>query len=322
MTEIKILDGGFSAQLSTHVGEKIDGDPLWTARFLVTNPDAVYNTHLDFLRAGADIIETNTYQASISGLTKHLSITEEESVNLLREAVKLAKKAVTDYTKEIAGNQSIGNKNPVIAGSCGPYGASLHDASEYNGSYGKTTSSETLMQWHRSRITVLINSGVDLLAFETIPCYQEAYALVQLLKEFPLVKAWFSFSCQKDSQNLADGSNFQEVATHCYKSALPGQIIAIGVNCLSPKNVTQLLKGINKDGTNEFIPLIVYPNSGEIYSLPEGWKKDENNRSIESFIPEWLNLGVRYIGGCCRMYAENITSIRREVTNFQGKQIV
>ncbi|CAK9832854.1 Homocysteine S-methyltransferase 1 [Anthophora retusa] len=322
MSNVKILDGGFSAQLSTHVGAKIDGDPLWTARFLSTNPEAVYATHLDFLRAGADIIETNTYQASIPGLMKHLSITEEESVNLLHEAVTLAKKAVDNYTKETAGNNEVENKNPVIAGSCGPYGASLHDGSEYSGAYGKTTSRETMIQWHRSRINALVNSGIDLLALETIPCYQEAEALVQLLREYPSIKAWLSFSCERNSENIVDGTNFQEIATRCYKMALPGQIIAVGVNCLAPKDVTPLLRNINKDRANEFIPLIAYPNDGEMYLSSEGWVKNENDPPFESFISEWLELGVRYLGGCCRMNAENVKAIRKEVNSLKAKGVL
>lgn len=47
---IVILDGGFSTQLSCHVGHVIDGDPLWSARFLSSHPEDVVNTHLDFLR--------------------------------------------------------------------------------------------------------------------------------------------------------------------------------------------------------------------------------------------------------------------------------
>ncbi|XP_053983999.1 homocysteine S-methyltransferase-like [Hylaeus anthracinus] len=319
MVNVKILDGGFSAQLSTHVGAKIDGDPLWTARFLATNPDAVYATHLDFLRAGADIIETNTYQASVSGLTKYLSITEDESIKLLHEAVNLAKRAINDYTNEIAGNNDVENKEPLIAGSCGPYGASLHNGSEYNGAYGKTVPCKVMMEWHKSRIDAFIDAGIELLALETIPCYQEAEALVELLKQYPNVKAWLSFSCKRNSQNIVDGSRFQEVATHCYKMALPGQIIAIGVNCIAPRDVTPLLKNINKGGENEFIPLIAYPNNGEIYSI-EGWVKDENCTSFESFIPEWLDLGIRYIGGCCRIYADNIKSIRKEVNSYKKKK--
>lgn len=47
--KIMILDGGFSGQLRKHVNQQIDGDALWTARYLVTNPEAVIQTHLDFL---------------------------------------------------------------------------------------------------------------------------------------------------------------------------------------------------------------------------------------------------------------------------------
>lgn len=47
---IKLIDGGFATQLSCHVQDQIDGDVLWSARFLETDPEAVIETHLDFLR--------------------------------------------------------------------------------------------------------------------------------------------------------------------------------------------------------------------------------------------------------------------------------
>ncbi|KAK1138098.1 hypothetical protein K0M31_002584 [Melipona bicolor] len=314
--DIKILDGGFATQLSTHVGAQILNDPLWVAKFIESNPRAIYDTHLDFLKAGADIIETSTYQVSISDLVKYLSISETEAKTLLRKSVDLAKDAVKTYTKEVKDNYLVENKHPIIAGSCGPYGASLHDGSEYNGVYGKTTSRDIIMDWHKSRINGLIDAGINLLALETIPCYEEAEALIELLKEYPHVKAWLSFSCEAGTQNIVDGSNFQEVVLSCYRKALPGQIIAVGVNCIAPKDVTPLLKNINTGSANEFIPLIAYPNSGEIYSAEKvRWMRDKNHGSFESFISEWLELGIQYIGGCCRMYAENIKSIRKEVYN-------
>lgn len=49
MANTVVLDGGFSTQLSHYVGDIIDGDPLWSARFLATNPEAVQQAHLDFL---------------------------------------------------------------------------------------------------------------------------------------------------------------------------------------------------------------------------------------------------------------------------------
>ncbi|XP_013411794.1 uncharacterized protein LOC106174682 [Lingula anatina] len=55
---------------------------------------------------------------------------------------------------------------------------------------------EYLKQWHRPRMEILVNSGVDLLAFETLPAVLEAKALVELLREFPHSRAWVAYSCK------------------------------------------------------------------------------------------------------------------------------
>ncbi|XP_012063935.1 PREDICTED: homocysteine S-methyltransferase 1-like [Atta cephalotes] len=312
----KILDGGFSGQLSRHVNAKIDGDPLWTARFLKTNVDAIYATHLDFLRAGADIIETNTYQASVSGMMKYLNISEHESLNLFNTSVNLARKAIDDYIRE----ESIPfESRPMVAGSCGPYGAYLHNGSEYTGSYGKNISRQELIDWHRPRVKALLNAGTDLLAFETIPCVEEAEAILELLKEYPHARAWLSFSC-RDGQFMSDGSVFQNTAVRCYRT-LPLQIIAVGVNCIDPKYVTPLLKGINESASSEqnFIPLIVYPNRGGSYSTSGEWIAVQDDHSLNLPISEWLDLGIRYIGGCCKIFAEDIKLIRSEVNRYSKK---
>ncbi|XP_072745004.1 homocysteine S-methyltransferase [Anoplolepis gracilipes] len=315
MPTVRVLDGGFSGQLSRHVGTKIDGDPLWTARFLATDPHAVYATHLDFLRAGVDIIETNTYQASVPGLMKHLNISERESLDLLAKAVTLAKKAVDVYTQETDPQKPHIDIKPMVAGSCGPYGAYLHDSSEYTGSYGKSISRQELIDWHRPRVQALLDAGVDLLALETIPCVEEAEALLELLREFPHARAWLSFSCQ-DGQLLADGSVFQEVAVRCYRT-LPSQIVAIGVNCIDPKYVTPLLKGINGSALSAdlFVPLIVYPNRGGCSETGK-WIAVPDNHSLNLPISEWLAMGVHYIGGCCKIFAEDVKTIRSKVDQY------
>ncbi|XP_031828669.1 betaine-homocysteine S-methyltransferase [Nomia melanderi] len=320
MSTIKVLDGGFSTQLATHVGDIIDGDPLWTARFLVTNPNAIISTHLDFLKAGAEIILTNTYQASIDGFSKYMGLTEEESLDIFSKAVDYAKEAVNLYKKEIKGDKNIINENPLIAGSIGPYGACLHDASEYTGKYCSSVSEKVLMDWHRPRINKLIDSGINILAIETIPCKREGEALVTLLKEYPNTKAWLSFSCRDDGCSIADGSNFHNVITECYKKASRGQILAVGVNCIAPQNVTPLLKAINGRCKKEFIPLVVYPNSGDKYTVESGWIKEEGEYPLHQFVHEWLDLGVRYIGGCCRTYAEDIKKIQAEVKTWENKK--
>lgn len=314
--KVTILDGGFSSQLSIHVGDKVDGDPLWTAKFLATNPDAVRETHLDFLRAGADIIQTNTYQASISGFMKHLNLSEEDSLNLILTAVDLAKEAVRIYYEE---GDNAGSKKSIV-GTVGPYGAALHDGSEYTGAYDDGVTKDVIKDWHRPRIEALLKGGIDLFAFETVPNKNEAEALIELLGDYPQAKAWISFSCSKDGESLVDGSKFKDVALRCWEKASPGQLIAVGVNCIGPRFVSPLFEKINKDKGDDKLPLVVYPNSGEQWVQTEGWRRTEEADLLENFIPEWLDLGVKYIGGCCRTYAKDITNIRDTVKLWENQK--
>lgn len=303
-----VLDGGFSTQVSKHVGSSPDGDPLWSAKFLQTHPDDVLKTHLDFLRAGSDVVITNTYQASVPGFVKYLGVTADEGYALIKKAVSLAKRARDIYLEE-----DPGRRRPLIAGSVGPYGAYLHDGSEYRGTYADTTSADTMREWHTPRINALVEAGVDILAIETIPCEKEAEMLVQLLTQYPTIKAWLSLNC-KDETSLAHGENFQKVALKCYDSN-PGQLLAIGTNCCSPSIVGPLFKNIN-EGRSEPIPLLTYPNSGEKYDVKLGWLEKDNCLSVSSFVDGWLDMGIKYVGGCCRTTDEDIRQIRTKVDKW------
>ncbi|KAG5898988.1 hypothetical protein JTB14_004707 [Gonioctena quinquepunctata] len=313
--DIVILDGGFATQLSCHVQQPIDGDVLWSARFLATDQEAIIDTHLDFLRAGADLIITNTYQADVQLFVKHMNMTEDESYNLIKQSVKLAKTAVDRYLEEFPDA-----RRPLIAGSVGPYGASLHDGSEYTGAYARHTPVETIRNWHLPRITALVEGGCDLLAMETIPCKMEGEMLAVLLKEqFPGVKAWLAFSVGQDGKTTALGEDFKEVARYCY-DLNPEQLVAVGVNCTAPRLIEPLISGINDDRKDNPIPLVVYPNSGESYNVELGWINRDKCEPVETYIHKWLDLGVTWIGGCCRTYAIDVTRIQKEVELWKQKQ--
>lgn len=162
---VMVIDGGFSTQLSKHVSANVDKDPLWTARFNATHPELIIATHLDFLRAGADAILTNTYQASVNGYVEHLGLSPDESVALIKATVRLAHEAREKFLEERPDA-----KKPWIVGSIGPYGAHLHDGSEYTGVYADTVDPKVIRDWHRVRIQAISEVGVDALAIETIPC--------------------------------------------------------------------------------------------------------------------------------------------------------
>lgn len=324
---IFIKDGGFATQLTSHVGNQIDGDPLWSAKFNATNPQAIIDTHLDFLQAGADIILTNTYQASVEGYVEYLNMDEEQSVELIKRTVQFAKVAKEKYLSECDdSNQRIQEGLPMILASIGPYGAHLHDGSEYTGTYADYVAPSIIAQWHRTRIDACLEVGVDALAIETIPCQAEADVLVDLLcDEYPEVKFWISFQC-KDGTSLAHGECFREAALSIWEKLAKRKALhnclAIGVNCLHPKFVTQLFQSLNGNRSDkEKIPLVVYPNSGEVYDVRKGWTGKEDCVPLENYVPEWIHYGAKIIGGCCRTYARDIKRMAECARSLEGNKI-
>ncbi|KAG8586472.1 hypothetical protein GDO81_005387 [Engystomops pustulosus] len=292
--ELTILSGGLSTELEA-AGFLIQGDPLWSARLLHTNPQAVKTVHTN----GANVLSTATYQASIEGFKQHLGLNFEEAANLFTVAVCQAKESSDAFIRQHAETRKM-----LIAGSIGPYGAFLHDGSEYTGSYVKDMSIEELKDWHRTQMQCLAAAGVDLFAFETIPSLKEAEALVQLLREFPNNKAWLSYSCQSTSLT-SFGERFDEAVNIAERS---NQLVAIGVNCCSPAFVGPLLKSANSKRVRK-IDWIVYPNKGENWDHKLGWQ-GSTDKAISEYALEWVQLGARWIGGCCRTTPKDIASIQ------------
>lgn len=105
----------------------------------------------------------------------------------------------------------------------------------------------------------------------------EAEALLDLLSDdYPNVKFWISLQCQ-DGEKLAHGENFAETVKKLWNKSKEQinhkNLVALGVNCLHPKNVAPLFKSVNnaRPANEHFIPLIVYPNSGEVYTVEDGY---------------------------------------------------
>ncbi|KAK1796758.1 hypothetical protein P4O66_009773 [Electrophorus voltai] len=299
-----ILDGGLATELEKR-GFQIQEEPLWSATILHTNPKAIKDVHYGFLESGSDVITTATYQASIEGFLKHLGLKPEEAQQLLMSGVRLAKETATDFMSNCA---VADRKVPLVAGSLGPYGAFLHDGSEYTGAYANQLSVEELKDWHRPQLHCLVAAGADLIAMETIPSLKEAEALVELLREFPDTKAWLAFSC-KDAQCISDGNKFSEAVQVAGKST---QLVAVGVNCSPPALVKPLLESAtsHKSANRSWV---VYPNSGEAWDRTTGWKTVTRTSFTELSI-EWKKQGALWIGGCCRVGPNDIADLKHHLT--------
>uniref|UniRef100_UPI00358FF58D homocysteine S-methyltransferase YbgG-like isoform X2 n=1 Tax=Myxine glutinosa TaxID=7769 RepID=UPI00358FF58D len=300
--DVKILDGGLCTDLAAH-GYRLQGDALWGSGLLKTNPEAVKQAHLRFLRCGADVISTATYQASIQGFVQQLGLGVEESTMLLQQGVHLAKQAVSEYQA----TQKHSERRPTtVAGSLGPYGAFLLDCSEYTGNYVDGMSEEELMAWQRPKVAALLAGGVDVLAFDTIPSQREATAMARLLREFPEASAWLSFSC-KDSMHTSHGEPILQAADS--GRICDEQLLGIGVNCCSPHLVTGLLTAL-ADAPKHW-RRVVYPNSGEVWNHQHGLMERKGSRSLISYSKEWRDLGATWIGGCCHVTPQDISDLRK-----------
>src|SRR5210317_388673 len=173
-----LLDGGLATAMEKY-GADLD-DELWSAKMLIEAPELIRQVHSEFLDAGADVIATATYQASFEGFGNK-GYSPEKAAQLMRLSVDLAVLARENFWSETALRHE--RLKPLVAASVGPYGAALHDGSEYHGNYG--LNQQELKDFHRPRLEVLADTDADLIAFETIPSLLEAEALVEMLEEFP-----------------------------------------------------------------------------------------------------------------------------------------
>jgi homocysteine S-methyltransferase len=289
---VVILDGALATDLERRGADL--RDPLWSARVLLENPALIREVHRDYFAAGADVATTASYQASLPELLRR-GLSATQAAEVLRLSVRLAQEA-----REVGelGEPLTRKRGRLVAASIGCFGASLHDGSEYRGDYGLSV--RQLMDWHRPRLEILVASGADLLACETIPCLNEAEALVRLLDEMPGTQAWMSFSC-RDGQHVSHGESFAEAVA--VVSAADG-VIAVGVNCTAPRFVGNLLRSAAGHTTK---PLLAYPNSGESWDgKRRTWCATADAVDWGEAAVSWYHAGARLIGGCCRTTPETI----------------
>ena len=290
-----VLDGGLS-----NVLEELGCDlnqSLWSAGMLLSDPESIVQAHLHYLRAGADIVTTASYQASLDGFMAS-GQTRAQAEYLLRRSVDLAVRAREIYRHERPGE----DREILVAASMGPYGAYLADGSEYTGVYHADDAQ--IRSFHASRLQVLADSPADLLAFETLPCGREISIIAELLQgiEKP---AWVSFCC-RDAAHLHEGTPVADAAR--LFALLPG-VFALGANCTAPAHISGLIGVLTDASPGKRI--IVYPNSGEAYHAgSRTWSGTSEPAGFRSMAAEWIGLGADIVGGCCRIGPAHISQLR------------
>src|ERR1700691_5604625 len=117
---VMILDGALATELERR-GANLR-DPLWSAKYLIEQPDIIRAVHFDYFAAGADVATTATYQATFEGFARRGS-EHGPAAQLMRHAVALAVAARDTFWA--AEPNRVGRLRPLVAASVGPYGAML-----------------------------------------------------------------------------------------------------------------------------------------------------------------------------------------------------
>jgi len=276
-----ILDGATGTELNRRGVDT--GLPLWSANALMNDHDAriLQDIHEDYLRAGADIITTNTFRTHRRALAP--SGNADRALELTRRAVDIARAAIANVPSD---------KPRFVAGSI----STLEDCYRPD----LVPADDELRAEHSERVHHLVECGVDLILIETINTIREAVIIAKLaaVTGTPVI---VSFVCDRDGKLLSG-----ETLTDAAAQLLPLGICAIGVNCGPTPNLAKPLAELQSACGNDF-PLIAYGNIG--YADDEvGWVNtdSENPKAYCEHASHWP---VKIVGGCCGTSPEHITEL-------------
>ncbi|WP_455358776.1 homocysteine S-methyltransferase [Streptomyces sp. SYSU K21746] len=281
-----ILDGGLSNQLEAQGCDL--SDALWSARLLADDPAQIEAAHRAYVRAGAQVLITSSYQASYEGFARR-GTGRKEAEELLWRSVTLARRA--------AGTAP--DRAVWVAASVGPYGAVLADGSEYRGRYGLTVGE--LERFHRPRIEALAAAEPDVLALETVPDADEAEAMLRAAEGCG-VPVWLSYSISGGTTRAG-----QPLDRALALVAGVDQVIAAGINCCEPRDADEAV-AVAAEVTGK--PVVVYPNSGEEWDArARSWHGPVTFDAAR--VSRWQAAGARLVGGCCRVGPGQIAELAR-----------
>ena len=267
---------------------------------LYTKPSAIEIVHTDFLEAGVDVIETNSFGGSEVVLAEFGIVEKTYDVNL--KAAEMAKRLANDYSTK--------NHQRFVAGSIGP-GTKLP-------TLGHITFRD-LKAAYDKQIRGLYDGGVDMFIVETAQdLLQIKAALGSIFEFFAKNKVRIPVITQVTIETFGTMLNGTEIGA-ALTALEPFPIDVIGMNCgTGPKQMAESLKYLCEHSQ---IPVSVLPNAG-LPEVKDG--KQHYDETPESFTKQVVHFakdfGVNIVGGCCGTTAEYIKMLREQIENVSPKE--
>ncbi|VBB48222.1 putative Homocysteine S-methyltransferase [uncultured Paludibacter sp.] len=296
---ILVLDGAMGTMIQRHkltekdyrgkrfadvkIPQKGNNDLL-----VLTHPTIIYDIHFQYLASGADIVETNTFNA------QRISMEDYGMGNLVREinlaAAKLARKAADEFTSKNP------NKPRFVAGSVGPTNKTASMSPDVNNPAYRAVTFDDLVTAYKEQISALIEGGVDAILietiFDTLNAKAAIFAAEEVMKECgKCVELMLSATVADISGRTLSGQTIGAFLT----SVSHANLLSVGLNCsFGAKDLKSYLQEISLRSS---IYVSAHPNAG----LPNQFGEyDETPEKMALQIKEYIDEGlVNIIGGCC-----------------------
>ncbi len=268
----------------------------------VTRPEAIEKIHRSFLEAGADIIETNSFNANAISLADYALESEVYAINLA--AAKVARSA-TD-----AMNRKTPDKPRFVAGAIGPTNRTASLSPDVNNPAFRAATFDQLAEAYYEQVRGLVDGGVDLLlpetTFDTLNLKACLFAIAKFFDDRAVhLPVLASVTITDRSGRTLSGQTLEAFVT----SISHAELAAVGINCaLGPEQMVPFIEELSRLAP---FPVFAYPNAG----LPnEFGGYDMGAEKFAKFLGDWAREGwLNLVGGCCGTTPEHIAAVAQAV---------
>ena len=319
---ILIIDGAMGTMIQRHKLEEKDyrGERFkdWHTDvkgnndlLSITQPQIVEGIHKEYLEAGADIIETNTFSSTSIAQADYDMQSLAYELNVA--SAKCARNAADEYTAKDPA------KPRFVAGAIGPLNKTLSLSPDVNNPGYRAVSFDEVATAYTEQIKGLVNGGVDILLIETIFDTLNAKAAIYAAKKYfrdnkqPELPIMISGTITDASGRTLSGQTLEAF----YVSVMHANPLSIGLNCAL--GATQMRPHIEELSQIAGCYTSAYPNAG----LPNAFGEyDEQPHETAHIIEEWAAEGfVNIVGGCCGTTPDHIKHIAEEVKKFKPREL-
>jgi len=253
----------------------------------LTQPDLIRNIHNEYLNAGADVIETNTFGGNSFRLDRHGLKDKVHAINV--QGARLAREAADAFNLKKAASV-------LVAGSVGPLGIRIEPL-------GKT-SREEARESFREQIAALVEGGVDLIVLETFGYLEELHQAVLAAREAAPDRRVVAQATMDEEGNCLDGASAETFA----RKVTEWGADVIGCNCsVGPVAMLEAIERIRRVTDR---PLSAQPNAGIPRSIEGRNIYLCSPEYMASYARKFVNAGVAVVGGCCGTTPEHIKAMK------------